>query len=76
MIKNPDDAYVGPKGMTKREFIMLEFCKMYIQQHGLNAGLKHAKEATERLINYADELKKEKEKQPLDNDWEDDDESI
>lgn len=62
MIKNPNEPYIGPKGLTKREYIVIEMSKVLIPQHGLRAGLWHAKQYTERLINFDNELKKEEEK--------------
>lgn len=75
MIKNPDEPYVGPRGMTKREFITLEFVKLYVREHGLRAALWHAKQSANRMIGFDDELKMEEEKRKLTTDEDDDDDS-
>ena len=72
MIKNPNEPYIGTKGLTKREYIAIEMAKVLIPQHGLRAGLWHAKQYTERLINFDDELKKEEEKKPFEGNEEED----
>lgn len=55
MIKNPSDVYIGPKGLTKREFIIIEFAKVLIVKHGVQSGIKTAVMAADTLINFENE---------------------
>lgn len=55
LIPNPDDVYIGPRGLTKREFIILEFAKIYMQECGLEAGLKRAIKCADSLIYHVED---------------------